>query len=97
MKKKIKNIPIGRFGKNIEIIQGRKKEIDRIILYNGKPVSFPELAELIIFFMENEDNLCPNGLGREMIKEYIRKVLDEGEVPNDPKYLSKKSKCQLSS
>ena len=97
MKKKIKNIPIGRFGKNIEIIQCRKKEIDRIILYNGKPVSFPELAELIIFFMENEDNLYPNGLGREMIKEYIRKVLDEGEVPNDSKYLSKKSKCQLSS
>ena len=97
MKKKIKNIPIGRFGKNIEIIHGRKKEIDRIILYNGKPVSFPELAELIIFFMENEDNLYPNGLGREMIKEYIRKVLDEGEVPNDSKYLSKKSKCKLSS
>tara|TARA_B100002019_G_scaffold144377_1_gene124471 strand:- start:156 stop:449 length:294 start_codon:yes stop_codon:yes gene_type:complete len=97
MKNKIKNIPIRRISKNLQIIQGRKKEIDRIILYNGKPVSFSELALMIIFFMENEDNLYPNGLGREMIKEYIRKVLDEGQVPTDPKYLSKKSKCQLSS
>ena len=47
--------------------------------------------------MENEDNLYPNGLGREMIKEYIREVLDKGEVPTDSKYLSKKSKCKLSS
>ena len=58
-----------------QVIQGRKSEKDKILLYQGKAVSFRDVAMMCIFFMENEDILYPpsRGLkGAEMFKDYIQ-------------------------
>ena len=38
-----------------QVIQGRKSEKDKILLYQGKAVAFRDVAMMCIFFMENED------------------------------------------
>ena len=73
-----------------QVIQGRKSEKDKILLYQGKAVAFRDVAMMCIFFMENEDNLYPpsKGLkGAEMFKDYIKEVLETRRVPTDSKYM----------
>ena len=77
-----------------QVIQGRKSEKDKILLYQGKAVSFRDVAMMCIFFMENEDNLYPpsKGLkGAEMFKEYMKEVLETRRVPTDSKYAIRKN------
>jgi len=77
-----------------QVIQGRKSEKDKILLYQGKAVAFRDVAMMCIFFMENEDNLYPpsKGLkGAEMFKDYIKEVLETRRVPTDSKYAIRKN------
>tara|TARA_Y100001937_G_C6879494_1_gene224108 strand:+ start:235 stop:492 length:258 start_codon:yes stop_codon:yes gene_type:complete len=78
-----------------KVIAGRKNKNDRILLYNGKAVSFEDIGRMCIFMMMNEDNLYPKPRykGRDMFIEYIREVLDTGKIPSQNKYqLGKKLK-----
>ena len=78
-----------------EFVKGRKKEGDRIMKYNGVAVSFQDVANMCIFFMNNEDILYPpeQGFkGAEMFKDYIKDVLETREIPTDSKYKIKKNK-----
>tara|TARA_Y100000401_G_scaffold20636_1_gene13803 strand:- start:80 stop:373 length:294 start_codon:yes stop_codon:yes gene_type:complete len=78
-----------------EYIKGRKKEGDRIMKFNGVAVSFQDVANMCIFFMNNEDILYPpeQGFkGAEMFKDYIKDVLETREIPTDSKYKIKKNK-----
>ena len=78
-----------------EYIKGRKKEGDRIMKFNGVAVSFQDVANMCIFFMNNEDILYPpeQGFkGAEMFKDYIKDVLETREIPTDSKYKNKKNK-----
>ena len=77
-----------------QVVQGRKSEQDKILLYNGKAVAFRDVAMMCIFFMENEDILYPpsRGLkGAEMFKDYIQEVLENRKVPTDSKYAIRKN------
>ena len=68
--------------KKFEVIQGRKNDKDKILLYNGKAVAFEDVALMCIFFMGNEDNLYPPSRGykgAEMFKDYIKEVLRLGK------------------
>ena len=73
-------------------VQGRKHPEDKILLYNGLPVKFEDVALMSIFFMNNEDVLYPppRFKGAEMFKEYMREVLDTRKIPSDNKYKIKK-------
>ena len=76
-----------------EYIQGKKSQLDRIMLFNGIAVKFEDVAKMCIFFMDNEDNLYPpsKGLkGAEMFKDYIIEVLETRNIPQDSKYQIKK-------
>jgi len=76
-----------------ETVPGRKSPDDKILLYNGLPVTFEDVALMCLFFVENEERLYPqkNGfMGGELFKEYIAKTLYYGEVPKDSKYKPKK-------
>ena len=42
-----------------QFVKGRKKENDMIMLFNGLPVKFEDVAKMCLFFMKNEDNLYP--------------------------------------
>ena len=78
-----------------EYIQGKKSQLDRIMLFNGIAVKFEDVAKMCIFFMDNEDNLYPpsKGLkGAEMFKDYIIEVLETRNIPQDSKYQIKKNK-----
>ena len=77
-----------------QVVQGRKSEKDKILLYQGKAVSFRDVAMMCIFFMENEDNLYPpcKGLkGAEMFKDYMKEVLENRKIPEDKKYAIRKN------
>ena len=78
-----------------EYIKGRKKEGDRIMKFNGVAVKFEDVANMCIFFMNNEDILYPpeQGFkGAEMFKDYIKDVLETREIPTNSKYKIKKNK-----
>ena len=68
--------------------QGRKSKDDRILLYYGHPVTFKDVAKMIIFFMMNEDRVYnkPWHKGAKMIIEYFEEVLKTREIPGDTKY-----------
>ena len=69
-------------------IQGRKNEKDRILLYNGKAVSFEDIGIMCIFMMMNEENVYPKPKyrGKDMFVDYMKEVLDTGKIPNQKKY-----------
>lgn len=79
--------------KKFEMIQGRKNEKDKILLYYGHAVAFEDVAKMCIFFMGNEDNLYPppRYKGGEMFADYIREVLETRRVPSDSKYAIRKN------
>lgn len=80
--------------KKFEIVQGRKSEKDKILLYNGKAVAFEDVAMMCIFFMGNEDNLYPPSRGykgAEMFKDYMKEVLETRRIPKDRKYAIRKN------
>tara|TARA_B100000214_G_scaffold316920_1_gene250608 strand:+ start:806 stop:1081 length:276 start_codon:yes stop_codon:yes gene_type:complete len=85
------------FLKKFKIIKGRKSEKDRIILYNGKAVSFEDVAQLCIFFMENEDNLYPppRFKGAQMFIDYMTEVLETRKIPKNSRYQIKKKLVKL--
>ena len=68
--------------------QGRKSKDDRILLYYGHPVTFKDVAKMIIFFMMNEDRVYnkPWHKGAKMIIEYFEEVLNTGKIPNNKDY-----------
>ena len=56
-----------------QFVKGRKKENDMIMLFNGLPVKFEDVAKMCLFFMKNEDNLYPPSQGfqgAELFKNY---------------------------
>ncbi len=58
--------------------KGKKGPHDRIYFYNGKAITYKEIAELLILLMENEDRIYPPpASGRRMLQEYIKEVLDK--------------------
>ena len=77
-----------------EFVKGRKKEGDRIMKYNGVAVSFQDVANICIFFMNNEYILYPppRFKGAELFKSYIMDVLETRKIPEDKKYKIKKNK-----
>lgn len=80
--------------KKFEMVQGRKSEKDKILLFYGHAIAFEDVAKICIFFMGNEDNLYPpsKGLkGAEMFKDYIKEVLETRKVPTDSKYAIRKN------
>tara|TARA_Y100000593_G_scaffold90858_1_gene178224 strand:- start:813 stop:1073 length:261 start_codon:yes stop_codon:yes gene_type:complete len=68
--------------------QGRKSKEDKILLYYGNPVSFKDVAKMMIFFMMNEDRVYnkPWHKGAEMIIEYFKEVLNTRKIPENEKY-----------
>jgi len=75
-----------------KIIQGKKSEEDKILLYNGSAVAFEDVAKMCIFFISNEDNLYPppKCKGGQMFIDYITEVLHTRRIPSDSKYKIKK-------
>ena len=77
-----------------EYIQGRKSREDKIMLFNGLPVKFIDVAKMCIFFMNNEDKLYPPSKGckgAEMFKQYIYETLKTRKIPQSSKYQIKKT------
>ena len=78
-----------------EFVKGRKSPKDHIMLFNGLPVKFNDVAKMCLFFMKNEDNLYPpeKGFkGAKLFKEYIMEVLETREIPQNKKYDIRKDK-----
>ena len=81
-----------------KVVPGRKNDRDKLLLYNGSPVSFKDVAKMIIFFMRNEDAVYNEAhhKGAQKFIDYIREVLDTREIPNDKNYqLNKKELVQV--
>ena len=78
-----------------QFVKGRKIKNDMIMLFNGLPVKFEDVAKMCLFFMKNEDNLYPPSQGfqgAELFKNYIQDVLRTREIPKNSKYKIKKNK-----
>ena len=68
-------------------VQGNKSPDDKILLYYNNPVTFEDVAKMIIFFMNNEDRLYPPPAKEAgLFKEYIMDVLNKRKIPTDSKY-----------
>ena len=80
-----------------KIIEGRKNEKDKILLYNGKPVTFVDVAIMCRFFIENEEAVYPppRYKGGQMFIDYIKEVLDTRKIPNNKKYQLDKTEVVL--
>ena len=57
-----------------KIIQGRKSEKDRILLYYGKAVAFENVARMCLSVKDN------------YFMTYLKKVLETRRIPKDNKY-----------
>ena len=69
----------------IEYKQGKKHEKDKIVLVNGHQITFKELAEIMIVFYNNEENIYPRPrfMGGEYFANFIRECLSTGEVTKE--------------
>ena len=69
----------------IEYKQGKKHEKDKIVLVNGHQISFKELAEIMIVFYNNEENIYPRPrfMGGEYFANFIRECLSTGKVTRE--------------
>ncbi len=61
----------------IEYKKGKKHENDKIVLVNGHQITFKELAEIMIVFYNNEENIYPRPrfMGGEYFANFIRECL----------------------
>ena len=69
----------------IEYKQGKKHEKDKIVLVNGHQITFKELAEIMIVFYNNEENIYtrPRFMGGEYFANFIRECLSTGKVTKE--------------
>jgi len=65
--------------------KGKKGPDDVIIKYNGLPISFIEIAKVLLILWENEDNLYPppklRGAGMSM--DFINELFEKRELTDD--------------
>ena len=81
--------------KRFEFVKGRKSPNDMIMLFNGLPVKFEDVAKMCLFFMKNEDNIYPpeKGFkGAKLFIEYMYEVLETRQIPKNKNYKIKKNK-----
>jgi len=70
----------------IEFQQGTKHPDDRKVIINGHWLTFPELAEICIQFVKNEDNIYPPSKGYRggnMLIDYLDEAMGAREVTDD--------------
>ena len=69
----------------IEYKQGKKNENVKIVLVNGHQITFKELAEIMIVFYNNEENIYPRPrfMGGEYFANFIRECLSTGKVTKE--------------
>ena len=63
------------------------------MLYNGVEVTFEDVAEMCLFFMENEERLYPQKKGfkgEKLFMEFIAKTFITKQIPQDAKFKTKK-------
>lgn len=65
--------------------KGKKSPDDVIIKYNDKPISFVEIAKLLLMLWENEDKLYPpprfKGAGLSM--EFFKELFETRQLTDD--------------
>ncbi len=69
----------------IEYKQGKKHKDDKIVFVNGHPITFKELAEIMIVFYNNEENIYPQPRfkGGEYFADFIRECLTSKAVTEE--------------
>ena len=60
--------------------QGKKSNVDKVSLINGKKVILPEVVQHLINVLNNEDILHSDGLGSDMTMEFIIEALDSRKI-----------------
>lgn len=65
--------------------KGTKGPEDVIIKYNGLPISFVEIAKLLLKLWENEDKLYPppRFKGASLSMEFIQELFETRELTDD--------------
>ena len=79
--------------KKFEIVSGKKSLEDKILLYYGHAPTFEDVAEMCLFFMENEERLYPQKKGfkgEKLFMEFIAKTFITKQIPQDAKFKTKK-------
>ncbi len=71
----------------IEFLKGSKGEGDKRVLWNGKQVTFLELAEITLTLCQNEDIIYPKPRfkGGQMLLDFLQEVYDFGAISDDIK------------
>lgn len=69
----------------ITYTQGKKHKKDKIVFINGHQITYKELAEIMITFYQNEENIYPRPRfkGGEYFADFIRECLSEGKVTKE--------------
>ena len=64
---------------------GRKGPEDKIIKYNGLPISMNEIAKLLLMLWENEDKLYPppKFRGAKMSLDFINELFEKRELSEE--------------
>lgn len=70
----------------ISFRKGDKHKDDKKVIINGHHLTFPELAEICIQFVKNEDNIYPPNKGYrggQMLVDYLNEAMGAREVTDD--------------
>lgn len=69
----------------ITYTQGKKHKKDKIVFVNGHQITYKELAEIMVTFYQNEENIYPRPRfkGGEYFADFIRDCLSEGKVTKE--------------
>lgn len=64
---------------------GRKGPNDKIIFYNGLPISIKEVTEILIMLCDNEDQLYPppRFKGSKMLMSFVNEALEKRQIDDD--------------
>ena len=61
-----------------------KKSLDHIIIkYNDLPISYVEIAKILLLLWENEDRNYPNGKGAKMSLDFIIELFEKRKLTDD--------------
>ena len=63
--------------------KGRKSPDDIIIKYNELPISFVEIAKILLLLWDNEDRNYPHGKGAKMSLNFINELFEKRELTDD--------------
>lgn len=69
----------------ISTTNGTKGPNDKIILYNDKPITIKEVAEVLLMLWNNEDGLYPppRFKGAKMSVDFLMEVYEKREITED--------------